>query len=205
MAQEGKGKIICHYSDLAREIVDEKYVIFTATTDPESLEILECLRACGLEQFCYKHLDVVYTHEALEFLRNLDQTPTAELKSSVDGNHIEVTNEDIARIFGLQPGRRAPDEYRPSINEKEFLQTVLLLRPADKEHVTGVTKSKLRRKYRLLFKIVSKVILGITFNPDALTAAKQHVMTAIICCSHISIGRPSAKCTTAKVTSRRPS
>lgn len=38
----------------------------------------------------------------------------------------------------------------------------------------------LQRKYRLLFEIVSRVILGITFSPDALTLTKQRVMTAII-------------------------
>lgn len=101
-----------HYSDLAKEIVDEKYVIFNVTSDPESLEILELLRACGLEQFCYRHLEAVYTYESLEFLRNLEQTETAELKSSVGGNEIQVTNADLTCIFGLQLVRLAPDEYK---------------------------------------------------------------------------------------------
>lgn len=179
VAIRGLGKMVCNYASMVKDIVDEKYVIFNTTTDLESLEILECLRATGLEQFCYRHLDVVYTHESLEFLRNFEETADKQLKLSVGGTHFEVSNNDLRRIFNLPSGRNAPDEYKPAIDEKEYLQTIPL-RPANKEQVVNVKQPYLRRKYRLLFEIVSKVILGIAFSPDALTLVKQRVMTAII-------------------------
>lgn len=171
--------MVCRYADMVKDIVDDKFVIFTNTSDPESPEILKCLRGSRLEQFYYKLLDIVYTHEALDFLRNLEQIANGQLQSSVGGERFEILDADLIRIFGLQPGRNAPDEYRSTIDEKEFLQTVLL-RLANKDQVVNVTNPLLRRKYRSLFEIVSKVILGFAFSPDALTQAKQRVMTAII-------------------------
>lgn len=65
---------VCNYASMIKDIIDEKYVIFAVTTDPESLEIFYCIRASGLEQLCYKHMNTVYMHESLEFLKNLKET-----------------------------------------------------------------------------------------------------------------------------------
>lgn len=92
---------------------------------------------------------------------------------------VEVSNDDLRRIFGLPSGRNAPDEFSPGVSDKEYLQTVLL-RPANKDQVVNVKQTHLKRKYKLLFDIVSKLILEIAFSPDALTQLKQQVMIEII-------------------------
>lgn len=85
MATYGSGKIVCNYVELASRIIDEKYVVVDATIDPESLEIIDCLKACSLDRYYSLHLEKIPTFEALEFLYHLEDTETIELKSSVEG------------------------------------------------------------------------------------------------------------------------
>lgn len=48
-------------------------------------------------------------------------------------------------------------------------------------HITKTFKNPmLKRKYKLLFDIVSKVILGVTFRKDVVTTTKLHQMSTVI-------------------------
>lgn len=105
MATHGSGKVICNYANLTKQIVEDKYVVFNAMRDPESVEILKLLRACNLEKFCSAHANPVMQHEALEFLHHLEVLPNQDLKSMVNGESFEVTNDDLIRLFGFPKGK----------------------------------------------------------------------------------------------------
>lgn len=88
------------------------------------------------------------------------------LFSSVQGVEFEVIDEDLYRLFRLRSGRIMPEKYI-SGEEKAILEE--LLRPADQGVQSSLLKNHLKRKYSLLFDIITRVILGITFSHDALT------------------------------------
>lgn len=97
------------YSILFGFVVDEKYVDFSTTVDPKSLEILQLLRNCRLRKFCSLHVEEVLVYDALEFLSNLREHDGA-LFSEVRGEHVEVDDDDLDRLFGLPEGNLMPDE-----------------------------------------------------------------------------------------------
>lgn len=108
----------------------------------------------------------------------MEDTETAELKSFVEGEEIHISNEDLSRIDDLTQRRLHPAEYR--IGEEKDIMKNMLLREADREVTGGFTKPMLKRKYRLLFEIMSRVTMGITSNPNQITQEKRRVMAAII-------------------------
>lgn len=55
-----------------------------------------------------------------------------------------------------------------------------LVHEANRDVTSGFTKHMLKRKYRLLYNIILRVIMGITFSRDQITQEKMHVMATII-------------------------
>lgn len=55
----GMGKFVINYSDLNGCIIEDKYVVFTMTQDPEALEILNLTRENRLEKLCSAHVALV--------------------------------------------------------------------------------------------------------------------------------------------------
>lgn len=109
---QGSEKTVVDYSDLLGRIVEDRHVIFNITQDPESLEILDLIRANGLERYCSAHMDAVMQFEAMEFLRNLKATENLELISIFRGREIYVSNADLRRVFDLPIGRISLTIYR---------------------------------------------------------------------------------------------
>lgn len=166
------------FREFAYEVIEEWCVDFRTTTDPESLEILKMLKECGLKTYCSASADSILIDGALKFLYNL-RDHDGVLYSEVQGEHLEITDDDLQRIFRLPAptDRIMPDVYRTR-QERAILD--FLLCPADAHHTKGFKKPMLKRKFRLLFDIVQKVIVGITYSLDAVTQDKVRIMAAII-------------------------
>lgn len=137
--------------------------------------LLSVCEHATLLSFC---LEEVPTIEALEFFHNLEDTEIAKLQTSIEGNSFEISDADLNHIFSLPHSLIHPSEYRMG-EEKDIMKNILL-RPADSHVTSGHTKPMLKRKYQLLYDIVQKVILGITFSPDQITLEKIRVMAATI-------------------------
>lgn len=136
------------------------------------------LKYCGLKTYHSASADSILVDGSLEFLFNLRDHEDV-LYSEVQGENLEVTDEDLQRTFDLPAPSDGimPDAYRFG-EEKTILD--FLLRPADVHHTKSFKKPMLKRKFRPLFNIVQKVIAGITNSLDAITLPKVWMMAAII-------------------------
>lgn len=97
----GSGKTICNYENLLKRIVEDRHVVFNVTSDPEAMEILNLIRANGLERYFSIHVDVVMQFKAMKFFRNLRVITSQELESTVKGREISIINSNLIRLFGL--------------------------------------------------------------------------------------------------------
>lgn len=119
MATHGLGKIMYNYASLAKKVVEDRYVVFGVTQDPESQEVEQLLRDNHLDHFCSRSGNPVMQYEALEFLQNREITsPGDEFTSMVNGEEIRVSNAGLIRIFILRRGKISPAHYREEDDDK---------------------------------------------------------------------------------------
>lgn len=109
------------------------------------------------------HLDEVPVYEALEFFYDLEDTHDSGLITSIEGNHLEILDEDLTQIFGLPRGSVHPIEY--CIGKEKCIMRDVLLRPADANVTSGFTKPMFKRKISCLIRYYAEGHHGYYLQP----------------------------------------